>query len=82
MMIARVFCALICVAFSIVTVDGVVNSKRWTTNDECGVANFGVYRNPTGQWPFVALIYYINQERIYFVCGGTIISKSAIITGE
>jgi hypothetical protein len=84
MMFAKVVCVL-SVAFSIVTVDAVVNSKRWGNNDgECGALGSRNSRNYNSHWqsPFVASIFYLINDRIYFICGGTIISKFAIITGE
>jgi hypothetical protein len=58
--------------------------KQWVNEKECGTTDNSVYQNSVhhGQWPFLASIYYIKNNRISFVCGGTIISKFAVITGE
>lgn len=83
MMFAKIFVVLI---FSMVTVayDAIKPKYKAHDGDECGATDLSIYRNTIhhGQWPFVALIYYVNHDRIRFICGGTIISKFAVITGE
>lgn len=79
-MFGKVFCVL-SVAFSIVTedVNGVIN----TNYESCGATDLSIYQNKVhqGQWPFVASIYHVKNYKINFLCGGTIISKFAVITG-
>jgi hypothetical protein len=83
-MFAEKLVVLFCVAISIVTNDAVINVKRWGNQEECGATDLSIYKNSIhhGQWPFVASIYYVNNDRIRFICGGTIISKFAVMTGE
>lgn len=78
MMIAKVFSVLMSVALAIVTIDAVVN------NSGCGRTDLSIYSNSIhhGQWPFVASIYHVFNDKIQFICGGTIVSKFAIMTGE
>ena len=82
MMFAKIFVVLLC---SMVTVAyDAKKSKYKACEGECGATDLSIYRNTIhhGQWPFVALIYFVNDDRIRFICGGTIISKFSVITGE
>lgn len=56
----------------------------WTNDESCGVTEPNSETNfiHQGQWPFLAAIFHIVDSRVYFVCGGTIISNYVVLTGK
>lgn len=53
---------------------------------ECGLVDLldprisGGAETQRGEWPFIAALYYV--EALEFFCGGTVITKSHILTGK
>jgi hypothetical protein len=53
--------------------------------ESCGIAREDA-ENPNifyqGQWPFTAAIYHSINGELNFICGGTILSKVFVVSGE
>lgn len=37
---------------------------------------------PRGEWPYTLALFYVGDKGAEFMCGGTIISKTTMLTGK
>lgn len=69
----------------IIIVFNICFAQRARQNQEsCGIAKNDAESNNIyqGQWPFIAAIYHSVNGQLNFICGGTIISKVFVVSGE
>jgi hypothetical protein len=59
--------------------------ERYVNDNSCGITGPNSETTTThtsyGEWPFVAALYQLIDDRIFYICGGTIISNFCVITG-
>lgn len=64
-------------------VEGIVHRSTKVARD---FGSGGIFNEPVhfyqGRWPYAAALYYLYNNRITHVAGGTVVSNRAIITGE
>lgn len=73
------FIVYVSVVIFLVDADGI--SGQSELYEDCGVDD-GSSKLMDGKSPFNAAIYSLLDCRFHFICGGTSISKRAVITGK
>lgn len=72
-----------CFGFEISSAD--VRSENEFYNQNSTMRNFLTENSGvpiSEQWPFVAAVFRIENDKIKFACGGTLISIRSVITGN
>lgn len=63
-------------------------SKRYANDQTCGQREnslslvVGGESFTRGEWPYTVAIFYVESRGPQFICGGTIISRTALLTGN
>jgi hypothetical protein len=75
----------LCFFIVICNLSSAQRARQNQQQESCGIArddaeNHNIFYQ--GQWPFTAAVYHSVIGELNFICGGTIISKIFVVSGE